>query len=193
MTLRVNGVGLQRAVRNYTQVQTKLPDPPKVEVPLPGEGGEAFLAWGGTSSFSTAVSGAAGATDFHAVSGGGVIVTPLKKQPETIAGGADQPHPNTAASTGAKQARDRKAQGQDRQPGVIALDMIDAKYETGKIYSPDDKDVWVKETRMTSVRFRGSVPMISTDAQGNQTVRNAPVIYKMNIKHPPWPRPPKGD
>jgi hypothetical protein len=72
-------------------------------------------------------------------------------------------------------SRPRPPVPQDNQPGIISYDMIDGQWETIKVYSPDDKDVWVKVQRLTSCRFRA--------ANGN--------IIKLNLKTLPAPKPPE--
>jgi hypothetical protein len=179
-TFAVSGAGLQRIVRGYVTAETTLPDPPKVKPPLPGEGGTAFISWGAGSNMSVKPGEQEQAAANNPPVKHGHVESDLgadKTKPE--------PHPRT------RQRRRRRAQGQDKQPGVISMDMLDCQIQTGKIYSPDDKDVWVKEGRMTSIRFKGAVPYLHTDARGRQSIENAPIIYKFNIKHPPWPKPPK--
>lgn len=176
-TIITRPAGMEKVVRNYVQVQTKLPDPPKIIPPLPGEGSEAFIAWGDQSSFSTDSGDTSDSQYAREAAAGGL-------------GAADMPHVLTKEGNGANRPRETKRNAQDKQPGVVALDMVDAKFEEGKVYSPTDRNVWVKVQRMTSVRFRGTAPFITTDPGGNQHVVYVPVIWKLNLKLPPFPSPP---
>lgn len=135
----------ERAVRNFVKIQTRLPEPPRPRVPLPGEGSEAFISWGKASDF--------------------FFDRPTDPAQDTGTG---------FPSTTGKKKREKKPKPQDNQPGIRSFEMMDAEYEQGKIYNPDDKDQWVKVQRMKSVRFRGPDR----------------VIYKFNFRHPPWPKPP---
>lgn len=174
-------IGIHRVVRNYATAETTLPDPPKVKPPLPGEGGEAFLSWGAGSNIST--KSATAPADQQQAAATNPPVKHGHVEPDL---GADR-----TPRGGGRRRRRRRNQGQDKQPGVISMDMLDCQIQTGKIYSPDDPDVWVKEGRMTSIRFKGAVPYLHTDARGRQSIENAPIIYKFNIRHPPWPKAPR--
>jgi hypothetical protein len=166
-------INLARIVRQSGAqiVQSKLPDPPKTRAPLPGEGGEAFIAWGEQADMSvasTTQTGTLSALPANDVQADGFLTGNVAPAPGALGAAVGITRP--------LRFRARPPVPQDRQPGIIAYDMIDGQWETIKVYSPDDKDVWVKVQRLKSCRFRAS--------NGN--------IIKLNLQTLPAPRPPEG-
>jgi hypothetical protein len=187
--------GLERIVRPFQTVETKMPDPPTrvIEITLEGEDGEAALVWGGPSDFSLAPAiedaEADGLVDKLASGGGGITVRITD---------SDRPG--------------QEQNPQDDKLGTIAFNMMDAQAERGKIYNPDDKEQWVEMLRIKSIRFRGSLPVAIVEQRqaprrpqnrginrpfGDPPSSKPPtryrmekVILKLNFKWPKWPQPP---
>jgi hypothetical protein len=151
---------IEQIVRAFAQVSTRLPDPPRPDpAPLPGEDGEAFIEWGAASNFE--------------------VEEPPEKPIEdakaddlvTDPGDADAgPTWTTAKAQKAK----KKDKPQDQKPGIDSFDFMDATAQKGKVYHPDDAEIWIEVIRYTSIRFRGP--------KGR--------ILKLNVKYPPFPEPP---
>jgi hypothetical protein len=151
---------IEQIVRAFAQVNTKLPDPPRPDpAPLPGEDGEAFIEWGATSNFE-------------------VEEPPEKPLEDTKADDlVTEPGDATAGptwTTSKAQKQKQKNKPQDQKPGVDSFDFMDANAQKGKVYHPDDAEIWIEVIRYTSVRFRGP--------KGR--------ILKLNIKYPPFLDPP---
>jgi hypothetical protein len=151
---------IEQIVRAFAQVNTKLPDPPRPDpAPLPGEDGEAFIEWGAPSNFE-------------------VEEPPEKPIEDAMADDLVQDPGDADAgptwTTSKAQKQKKKDKPQDQKPGIDSFDFMDATAQKGKVYHPDDAEIWIEVIRYTSVRFRGP--------KGR--------ILKLNIKYPPFLDPP---
>lgn len=167
-------VSMEKIVRPFVTVVSKLPEPPKPPtiIALPGSDSEAFLLIGQDAAFSIE-GGDAPAEDVNADYYGSVQVG------GSGSGGVGTTGLGETVAAGALKTPARK-QVQDQTPGVISCQEIDRQVDSVWVYNPVDAEQKVKVQRVLSIRFR---------------IRGGPfgagAILKLNCKPPPPPPKPK--
>lgn len=153
-----------KTFRPFVVVEARLPDPPRVEVPLPGEGSEAAFSWGDAASL-TFVPPVNPFEDVNADNAGNRV------------GGKNSP----AKKKHGDKAPPREQVPQDKKKGIITMAEIDAAWESFTVYQPGNNRNYVNIQRRKSARFRLT----------GGPKEFAGMIMKFNLKNPPPPKRPK--